>query len=63
MISVSRIERLSESVYHQAMQLWLETGISNTQRNDSFEAVSFSLEHTGTLIMAYDALKLGDSLG
>lgn len=54
MISVSRIERLSESVYHQAMQLWLETGISNTQRNDSFEAVSFSLEHTGTLIMAYD---------
>ncbi len=54
MIHISRIEKLTEAAYRQAMELWLETGISNPQRNDSFDAVNFSLEHTGTLIMAYD---------
>jgi ribosomal protein S18 acetylase RimI-like enzyme len=54
MIKVVRITQLTETLYDEAMQLWLETGISNPQRNDSFEAVSFSLQKTGTLIMAYE---------
>ena len=60
MIEVARITQLTETVYKEIMQLWLETGISNPLRNDSFEAVEFSLQHTGLILLAYeDAIPVG----
>jgi len=60
MITIQRITRLTVETYAQAMQLWLDTGISSPQRNDSFAAVEFSLQHTGLILLAYeDAIPVG----
>ncbi len=57
MINLQRIASLNDKLFTEIRQLWLETGISNPQRNDSFEAVQFSLQHTGLILMAYDEAK------
>ncbi len=50
MMQILITKQLSQDLYHEIMQLWLETGISNPARADSFEAIQHNLEHTGTML-------------
>ena len=53
MIQISQTKVLTEDLYTAIMDLWLETGITNPARADSFEAIHHNLQNTGTLILAY----------
>ncbi len=54
MVTLERVKELSKELYDKLLVLWQNTGISNPARKDSFEAVQFSLQHTGTIIIASD---------
>jgi len=58
MIILQRIGELNKDLYDKVLSLWQDTGISNPDRKDSFDAVQFNLQNTGTLITATD----GDEL-
>jgi len=49
---IVRHEKLDPMLFDALIELWLQTGITNPQRADSFEAISHSLDHTGTIITA-----------
>ncbi|MDD2228940.1 MAG: GNAT family N-acetyltransferase [Candidatus Cloacimonetes bacterium] len=52
MSNIRHITKLNPKLYSDLIELWLSTGISNPERNDSFEAVEYSLEHGGLMLVS-----------
>ncbi|GAB1467434.1 hypothetical protein MASR2M64_01020 [Candidatus Cloacimonadota bacterium] len=52
MANILHITKLSPELYKDIIALWISTGISNPERNDSFAAVEYSLEHGGLILVA-----------
>ncbi|MCB5263496.1 MAG: GNAT family N-acetyltransferase, partial [Candidatus Cloacimonadaceae bacterium] len=51
---IKQYHSLSENIYTKIMRLWQDTGITNPARADSLEAITHSLQNTGTIICAQE---------
>lgn len=54
MMIIKQYHSLSENIYTKIMRLWQDTGITNPARADSLEAITHSLQNTGTIICAQE---------
>lgn len=51
--SIRHCQKLDPELFAAITAIWVETGISNPARADSFEAVQHNLDHGGIMLLAY----------